>query len=135
MRTPSRHPRSTEQGVTLVELMIALVVLAVGVLAMAQTFPAGGRKQLRDRLFSSANAHMQDKIEELSTKNWADTDLSLGRHPSSGYDSLGNRKDMFRYYEVTSMADPLSNLRRVTVRMQWQYLGARACSTTIYVRR
>lgn len=135
MRTPPCHPRNTERGVTLVELMIALVVLAVGVLALAQTFPAGGRAQARDRLFSSANALMQDKVEELGTKNWGDADLDLGRHPSTGFDTVGVRRNLLRHYEVSSMANPLDNLRKVTVRMNWQYMGARACSTTIYVRR
>jgi prepilin-type N-terminal cleavage/methylation domain-containing protein len=135
MRTPPPHRRSTEQGVTLVELMIALVVLAVGVLALAQTFPAGGRAQGRDRMFSSANSYMQDQVEILSTKNWADADLDLGRHPSSGFDTVGTNRNLFRFYEVAAMANPLDNLRKVTVRMNWQYMGARACSTTIYVRR
>ena len=135
MRTPPCPPCSTERGVTLVELMIALVVLAVGVLALAQTFPAGGRAQVRDRMFSSANAFMQDKVEELGTKNWGDTDLDLGRHPASGFDTLGVKRNLLRYYEVSAMASPLDNLRKVTVRMNWQYMGARACSTTIYVRR
>jgi prepilin-type N-terminal cleavage/methylation domain-containing protein len=135
MRTPSRTPHSTERGVTLVELMIALVVLAVGVLALAQTFPAGGRAQVRDRMFSSANAFMQDKVEELTTKDWGSADLDLGRHPASGFDTVGTNRNLLRYYEVASMASPLDNLRKVTVRMNWRYMGARACSTTIYVRR
>ena len=135
MRTPSPHPQGSEHGVTLVELMIALVVLAVGVLALAQTFPAGGRKQARDRMFSAANDYMQYKSEELTVKNWGDPELSIGRHPSAGYDSLGASRKLLRYYDVSTMASPLDNLRKVTVRMQWQYMGARACSTTIYVRR
>jgi prepilin-type N-terminal cleavage/methylation domain-containing protein len=135
MRTPSRKRCNTEQGVTLVELMIALVVLAVGVLALAQTFPAGSRAQARDRMFSSANSFMQDRVEILSTRNWADAELDLGRHPSSGFDTVGVNRNLFRFYEVSSMASPLDNLRKVTVRMNWQYMGARACSTTIYVRR
>ena len=135
MRTPAGNPRNTEQGVTLVELMIALVVLAVGVLALAQTFPAGGRSQARDRMFSSANSFMQDKVELLSTKNWADAELDLGRHPTSGFDTLGANRNLLRFYEVAALGSPLDNLRKVTVRMNWQYMGARACSTTIYVRR
>jgi len=135
MRSLPDPSRSTERGVTLVELMIALVVLAVGVLALAQTFPAGGRAQGRDRMFSSANSYMQDKVELLSTKNWSDAELDLGRHPASGFDTVGANRILLRYYEVAALASPLDNLRKVTVRMNWQYLGARACSTTIYVRR
>jgi prepilin-type N-terminal cleavage/methylation domain-containing protein len=135
MRSLPDPSRNTEQGVTLVELMIALVVLAVGVLALAQTFPAGSRSQARDRMFSSANAFMQDRVEDLGTKDWSHADLDLGRHPSSGFDTVGANRNLLRFYEVSAMASPLDNLRKVTVRMNWQYMGARACSTTIYVRR
>jgi prepilin-type N-terminal cleavage/methylation domain-containing protein len=136
MNATPRHPQpACERGVTLVELMIALVVLAVGVLALAQTFPAGSRKQTRDRLFSTASDYVQDQSELLSTKNWADSEMDLGRHPASGYDTLGASRKLMRYYQVSSMASPLDNLRKVTVRVEWQYQGARACSTTIYVRR
>lgn len=130
--TPRRSQPTPERGVTLVELCIALVVLAIGVLALAQTFPAGARKQTRDRLFTSASDYVQDQAEILSTKSWGDAEMNLGRHPSAGYDSLGR---LLRYYDVSSMASPLDNLRKVTVRVQWNYMGARACSTTIYVRR
>jgi prepilin-type N-terminal cleavage/methylation domain-containing protein len=134
--TSARNPHEpAERGVTLIELMIALVVLSIGVLALAQTFPAGSRKQASDRLFTTANQLLQDKTEELSTRNWADVDLDLGRHPAAGFDSLGPNRNLLRHYQVSAMANPLDNLRKVTVRVEWQYMGARACSTTIYVRR
>lgn len=135
MRAIRPDPRAGERGVTLVEMLIALVVLAVGVLALAQTFPAGTRTQTRTRLFSTANAYVQEQAEFLGTRTWADAELALGRHPATGFDTLGTSRTLRRHYEVTAMADPLDNLRKVTIRVEWTNLGARACSTTIYARR
>ena len=134
MRTPERQV-APERGVTLVELLVALVVLAVGVLALAQTFPPGSRSQTRDRLFTTASGLVQEQAEYLGTRDWADAELTVGRHPAAGFDSLGPRRNLLRFHEVSSLASPLDNLRKVTIRVQWTYMGARACSTTIYVRR
>src|SRR5262245_1948242 len=107
MRTPSTHPDSCQRGATLIELMMALVVLAIGVLAVSQLFPAGSQSQTRDRLMSSANYHAQEKLEDLETKNWADADLGIGRHPAAGFDTLGVHKSWLRYYDVEQMTTPL----------------------------
>ena len=45
---PLALPHRSERGITLIEMMIALVVLSLGVLAIAQLFPAGTRRQVRD---------------------------------------------------------------------------------------
>jgi len=136
MASPSSTFDRDQRGVTLIELMMALVVLALGVLAVTQLFPAGAETQLRDRLMSSGSYYAQEKIEDLETKTWADADLGIGRHPSAGFDSLGTRKTWLRYYDVEQMVSPLDNLRKVTVNVSWTYLGnARQVLATTYVRR
>ena len=125
-----------QRGVTLIELMMAMVVLALGVLAVTQMFPAGAESQLRDRLMFSGSFYAQEKIEDVETKTWADAELGIGRHPSAGFDSLGTQKNWLRYYEVEALASPLDNLRKVSVHVSWTYLGnARQVVATTYVRR
>ena len=137
MRTPYAGTFEPDQrGVTLIELMMALVVLALGVLAVSQLFPAGAQTQLKDRLLSSGNYYAQEKIEDLETKTWADAELAIGRHPAVGYDSLGTQKKWLRYHEVVALAAPLDNLRKVRVSVSWTYLGnTRQVAATTYVRR
>src|SRR5205085_2750395 len=58
--TPPRwSAKASEAGSSLVELLIALVVIALGVLAVAQLFPAGSRGQNRERMLSAANHYAQ----------------------------------------------------------------------------
>jgi Tfp pilus assembly protein PilV len=128
-------PPPSERGTTLAELMIALVVLTLGILAMGQLFPAGSRNQLQSRLTTAASYYAQEKMEQLTGQSWTGTDLTNGRHPSSGYESIGDTGQWQRFYEVTTLASPLENVKKVTVTVQWTYMGARSVTATTYMRR
>lgn len=134
MRTD--HPIPTERGVTLAELMVALVVLSVGVFAIGSLFPAGSRGQQRDRLMTAANLYAQQKLEELQSKSWADPDMSFGRHPAgTATEDLGDTGAWHRWYTVSAMTAPLDNLRKVTVSVSWTNVSPDTLSVTTYVRR
>lgn len=129
--------RPSERGVTLVELLITMILLSVGLLAVSQLFPAGTRTQQRDRLLTSATHFAQEKTEQLQGRAWADTALTVGRHPSgTGVETLEGGQ-LERWYEVAAMASPLDNLRKVTVTVRYRGSGqaARTVSTVTYVRR
>jgi len=136
-RTAPLRPRlADERGATLLELMVALVVVALGVLGVSQLFPAGARTQTRERMTNAANYFAQEKLEQLSLKTWGDADLTLGRHPAgTATESLGNGS-YARWYDVTAMAAPLDNLRKVTVTVRWNWTGStRTVTATTYLRR
>ncbi len=134
---PARPTHRAQRGATLIELMMAMVILAIGLLAVNQLFPAGTRAQVRDRLTSSASFFAQQKIEEISMLTWADPALEIGRHPAgAATEALGDLGTIRRYYEVTALAAPLDNLRKVTVTAYWvSYGDTLRVQTTTYVRR
>lgn len=134
-RTTTRN--TSERGMSLIELMIALVVLAVGLLAVGQLFPTGARSQVQDQLLTSANYFAQEKLESLTGLSWSDPLLTDGRHPAgTATESLGNGQ-WTRFYQVTTLTGKLDNLKKVDVTVN--YLGAgrasRLTTATTYVRR
>ena len=133
----SRAPESSQRGSSLVEIMMALVLLAIGLLAVNQLFPAGSRAQTRDRLTASANGYAQQKIEQVISVSWADTGLSIGRHPPGTItEALGDHGTLRRFYNVDSLPIPLDNLRKVSVEVYWLSLGdTMHVRATTYVRR
>ena len=134
---PMTPERSREQGMSLVELCIALVVLAIGILAVARLFPAGARAQAQDQLLIKANYYAQEKVETLTGLTWADANLFDGRHPAgTAFDTLGTGQ-WLRCYQVTTMTGSLDNLKRVDVTVNYQGAGQtqRSVTATTYVRR
>jgi prepilin-type N-terminal cleavage/methylation domain-containing protein len=134
-RVPAPDPR--ERGASLVEVMLALVILAIGLLAVGQLFPAGSRAQTRDRMTATASGFAQQKIEQVATYAWADTGLAIGRHPTgTAAEALGDHGTLRRFYNVDTLAIPLDNLRKVKVEVYWLSLGdTMRVRTTTYVRR
>jgi prepilin-type N-terminal cleavage/methylation domain-containing protein len=129
-------PHARDRGASLVELMIALVVLSLGILAVSRLFPAGTRGQLQTRMLTSASFYGQEKIEDLGRLPWGDAALTDGRHPAgTAAESLGTSKQWRRFYQVTTMAAPLDNLKQVTVTVNWTFMGARQYQTTTYFKR
>ena len=136
MRAPAPRPRN-DRGMSLVELMISLVVLAVGILAVGRIFPAGARSQARDRLLISANYYAQEKVEALTGLTWADAALTDGRHPAgTACDTLGTGQ-WLRFYQITTMTGKLDNLKKVDVTVNYSGAGQapRSLTATTYVRR
>lgn len=128
--------RRSERGASLIELMIALVVLALGILAVSQLFPAGTRSQVSDKMLTTANYYAQEKIEILNHLPFSDAQLTDGRHPAGIVEeACGTSGRWLRHYEVTTLASPLDNLKKVTVTVSWTFMGTRQTQSTTYVRR
>lgn len=126
-----------ERGFSMVEVLIALIVMAIGIFAVARLFPDGARGQVQDRMMVGANDYAQEKVEYLRGLVWSSPDLTAGRHPAgTATESCGNGRWQ-RFYVVTTMASPLDNLKKVDVTVTWTGAGVagRGVTTTTYVRR
>ncbi len=111
------------RGFTLLELMITLVVLAIGVLALGQLMPAGSRALNRSRSMTSGTAFAAQKLEDLKALAWTDAGLTAGSHS----DATGKYT---RSWTVTDNT-PLAGTKKVEVTVSWaSSSGTR--STTIH---
>ena len=136
MRTHHDLTPRTERGITLVEMLIAILVMTTGILALGRMIPSAMSGQQSDKMLTQANAYAQQKVESLQTRYWADPELVDGRHPpGSVVDTLGAHGSWQRFHEVTTLAAPLDNLKKITVTVTWNYLGPREVTATTYLRR
>jgi type II secretory pathway pseudopilin PulG len=136
--TAHTHPvPHAERGTSLAELMVALVILSIGILAVAQLFPAGTREQNKDRMMTAANYYAQEKLERLSALPWTHPDLGLGVHPAGGVkENLGPTGAWKRSYDVTLMQSPLDNLKKIAVTVTWgKGANIKSVTATTYLRR
>lgn len=105
----ARSALGDEAGVTLIELMIALFVLAVGLLAVAGMAGAVATQTRMAGSVAGQTAAGQEVLESLQVKGYADPALNLGQHGP-----LQVSMNSYTYsvnYDVTQEA---SDLKRVT---------------------
>jgi len=125
-----------QRGISLIEILFALVLISLSILGVAQLFPGASRGQVRDRMLQGASYLAQEKLETLSNLTWADANLTVGRHPASGTEACGDGGHWGRFWLVSVMASPLDNLKSVTVTVQWTAAGSPGSVTySTYVRR
>ncbi len=136
MTAASAEPANEERGISLLELLIALVVLSIGVLSLSQLFPAGSRTQVQARLRTEGSQYSREKIEQLEVLSWSDTALSAGRHPGgNAAEQLGSVGKLRRYYQVEVLPAPLANLKQVTVNVVWRQVRPCTVQAVTYLRK
>jgi prepilin-type N-terminal cleavage/methylation domain-containing protein len=112
----TRWPRITLPGVdhrgfTLVEMMIALLVFGIGLVALAQTMPQGLSMRDRARRMSVATNLAQQEVERLRSVPYDDPLLSAGTHT----DPMGPIDGAFTRSWVVVDDSPVENMKTVTV--------------------
>ena len=128
--------KHSEQGVTLIETIVALTILAIGILSVARVFPSVSDREVRAQMLTTGSNLAREKMEVLGALSWSDPALSNGRHPGgTATEDSGPKNQWHRYYNVTTLPGALSDLKRVTVIVWWRWQGSDSTSSTIYYGR
>ena len=133
---PPRKP-SAQGGFSVIELMVALTILGIGIIGLANVFPYGSQTQVKDRLRTSGADLAQQKMEQLRTVAWSDANLTDGTHPSNAGETLTlTSEGVFnRRWFVTTQAGNFADMKLVTVRVRWTYPRPDSLDLTTYFRR
>ena len=106
-------------GFTLLEVLLAIAILSVALLAMATlTGSIIGYNQLADQT-TTATTLAQDKIEEL--KNTSYDSISPGTEP--GIDASGNAGGIYDRETIASDDTPAPNMKTIEVKVKWDWKG------------
>jgi type IV pilus modification protein PilV len=128
-----------EKGFTLLELMIAMVVLAIGILALIQMQVAAMSGNSSANQMTTAVTLAQDQIERLKGLSFFDNALAdtvsnnatLNNPPNTGsidhadasnpINESGGTTGLRRYYRFWNIADntPISGVKTVVVCVYW----------------
>ena len=88
---------------TLVEVLVASVVLTIGVLGSMAAYPQAIRAAHRSSHTLVVNQLASEKLEALRALDYDHADLALGVHPAQQFDSQGGR-----YYAVPGFSNDYS---------------------------
>ena len=141
MKTRSGQGRHTARarlgrdGMTLIELMVAMVVLSVGIMGVALMFPYGNEASTGDRNLTAAVDLAQQKMEQLRTVDYIHTDLSAGWHPTVSGEQVGSNNRFTRRWLVTQMTGSLSDVKTVEVQVTWSNVRPDTVRLVSYFQR
>lgn len=119
-RGKQRTRRGTGQaGFTLVEVLVAVVVMGVGLIGLAAVFPLGARVGVTERMTTQAVDLATQKMEQLRVESYHGTALTAGWHPSSSGEPVGPGNRFTRRYLVTALTGSMSDFKHVEVQVTW----------------
>ncbi len=100
------------KGFTMIEVLIALVILSVALLALAGLMIYTTRSNSFGNHMTEATTLAQDKLEELRVTSWGD--LLSGEYQDKVTTATG-----IEYTRIWNIANATDNLRNVTVTVTW----------------
>ena len=101
----------SEKGVGLIEIIIAMLIFAIGITAAIRTLPVSNMATTRARNLTMSTNLAQQKIEELMGAPLNDTDLTAGAHNDQNNPI---ERIYTRTWTVTDN-DPITDMKNVTV--------------------
>ena len=114
---PIMNTRGKNDGFTLIEVLIAMVLLAVGLLGMASLTLGIMKGNKHSGRMTTATTLVQEKMEDMRRLGYAgmpssDTTSTEGYNSISGY-------PFFKRVTVTDMGSPSANMKTIEVIVYW----------------
>jgi type IV pilus assembly protein PilV len=126
---PNTRRRSRAAGFTLIEVMVALVIISVGLMGLVALIPLGSRQVASTTQRSRASQLAASRAERLLITPYADEDLDPGSHTDDENPLEGE-------YWVTWVVEdnqPITGCKRVVVRTSVRSASAPALSNVVIV--
>jgi prepilin-type N-terminal cleavage/methylation domain-containing protein len=111
--------RAFERGFTLIEVLIAMVILTIAMVSMAELMAITLRMQMMGRNETAAIRLAQSKIDELVAVNFTNATVAVGGSLSAdvaNYFDVLNADGFKRRWQITAIAGK-ARVRTLTVRM------------------
>lgn len=110
--------RNDQKGFSLLELVIAIAVLAVGLVGVLQVFPVGLRASQRAGMLTKAAFLAQNKIEDVKLTGFDALREEPPRIPLSGRDGDFEWKLTIEKPELEGIKNP-DNIRKIILTISW----------------
>lgn len=106
------------RGFSLIELLIAITILAVGLLAVAGLQTSAIKGNFHAITITEATSLAEDRIEAIRNMDYADINYANFPNVQNNINGIYNRET------VIEDDNPLSGLKRVTVTVRWNANGS-----------
>ncbi|MBU0462920.1 MAG: prepilin-type N-terminal cleavage/methylation domain-containing protein [Proteobacteria bacterium] len=131
----SKITQDNQKGFTLIEIMIAITVLAIGILGVAKMQLSAVKGNSYASGLTEATAFAQNKMEELVALAYDDADLNDDdadgisgiddtASPDGSQQGSGATNIQYDIFWNIAVDEPAVNAKHIRVYVQWQQNGA-----------
>ena len=115
MKSMNMFNTRNNSGFTLMEVLVAMLILTVGLLGMAALIAGIINSNKLSNRISTATVLAQDKMEKITGVGYAGADAEAGTEPYNG-------EDFPLYKRITDVAagDPAAGMKKITVTVYWE---------------
>jgi len=112
-------------GFTLLEVLIAISILTVGLLGVAQMQIMGIKGNYFSGNTTAALTLAEEKMEDLLGKSYTDAELTNGNHPDANnpIDETGQAGGIYSRMWIVTDNTPITDTKEVTVSVSWDNLS------------
>jgi prepilin-type N-terminal cleavage/methylation domain-containing protein len=114
-----------QKGTSVVEIMVALVIFGIGVVAAVRMLPQSSAKTTHSRNKTIAVNIAQEKIEELMADGYKDAELDAGDHDDANNPISGHFN---RTWSITDDT-PVTGMKMISVSVTFPTSGADSAAT------
>lgn len=111
---------SDKMGFTIIEVMIAIVVLSFGLLAIGSLSVSNIKSNQFAGQMTAATTLAQDKIEALKNASYG----SISTLTETNIDEEGNSGGIFNRVTTVTSDSPALNMKTVNVKVTWNWNGS-----------
>ena len=105
----------SQRGITLIEIVVAMLIFAIGISAAMRTLPDSNRATSRSRNITTATNLAQEQIEILTASPYSSADLTAGTHNDPRNPI---QRHFTRSWTVTDNT-PVANMKRVVITVRY----------------
>ena len=117
-----------QKGFNMIELLIAITILAVGMLSVASMQVAAMKTNSKAVHYTEAVNVAQDRIEQLISLPYDDANLVNGNATVDMYQTV------WTVAEIDINADTVNDAKQITVRTSWVLAGQSRSVTLQYIK-
>jgi len=111
------HHKHTNGGFTLLEVLVAMVILAVGLLGMASLSVGIIKANELSKEVSSATTCAREKMEDVERLGYANTPATSGT-VTEAYNSITQYPD-YKRETITAVDTPATDMKTITINVYW----------------
>ena len=132
--TPGHPAMSKEAGYTLLEVIMAMAILSIGLLAVGYMQITAINSNTTGSRITEGTTLALGKMEELITLRYTHADLTAGNHPDPNPNDHPGFSQIWDVLDNNNGTVAVQNVKHITVTVSWAEIGRQRRTQLMFIK-